>query len=103
MLAIDQSTSGTKALVIDRLGQIVARSRWRIIQLYPRPGWVEHDPLEIYDNVKRAALEAMAIARYRADSLAALTITNQRETAVYGTSDRSSGLFGYCMAVPANR
>lgn len=90
LLAIDQSTSGTKALIIDRTGQIVARSSASHRQMYPRPGWVEHDPVEIYDNVKRTALEAIAAARITPESVAALTITNQRETAVLW--DRLTGL-----------
>ncbi|MDD9268950.1 glycerol kinase GlpK [Paenibacillus sp. GCM10023248] len=89
LLAIDQSTSGTKALVIDRTGQIVARSSAAHRQIYPRPGWVEHDPAEIYANVKRTALEAIASAGIVPASVAALTLTNQRETAVLW--DRTTG------------
>jgi glycerol kinase len=90
LLAIDQSTSGTKALVIDRAGQITAQSATPHRQYYPRPGWVEHDPMEIYANVIRSAHEALAIAGISPDSLAALTITNQRETAVLW--DQTTGL-----------
>lgn len=82
VLAIDQSTSGTKALVVDRSGAVIARSAADHKQLYPAPGWVEHDPLEIYENVKRTAREALARARIPSAQVAALTITNQRETAV---------------------
>lgn len=89
LLAIDQSTSGTKVLIIDKAGMIVARSSKEHTQLYPRPGWVEHDPLEIYNNVKRAALQAMKSIGIGPESLAALTITNQRETAVLW--DRTTG------------
>ncbi|NOV01082.1 glycerol kinase GlpK [Paenibacillus planticolens] len=90
LLAIDQSTSSTKALVIDRSGQIIARSAIPHQPYYPRPGWVEHDPMEIYNNVIRSALEALASAEIAPESLAALTITNQRETAVLW--DRTTGL-----------
>lgn len=90
ILAIDQSTSGTKALIVDRFGSIIARSTAEHKQSYPQPGWVEHDPLEIYNNVKRTAHHAMELASIDADQLAGLTITNQRETAVVW--DRTSGL-----------
>lgn len=90
LLSIDQSTSATKALVIDRSGQIIARSAMPHRQYYPRPGWVEHDPMEIYGNVIRSAHEALASAGIGPESLAALTITNQRETAVLW--DQTTGL-----------
>ncbi|MFC4600718.1 glycerol kinase GlpK [Cohnella hongkongensis] len=89
ILAIDQSTSGTKALVVDKLGQIVARSGEHHRQHYPAPGWVEHDPLEIYENVKKTARQALRAAGLEPDGLAAISITNQRETAVMW--DRTTG------------
>ncbi|MFC5451284.1 glycerol kinase GlpK [Paenibacillus aestuarii] len=89
ILAIDQSTSGTKALVIHQDGKIVAKSAAEHQQIYPAPGWVEHDPDEIYENVKRTAQEALKLAGISAVQLAALTITNQRETAVMW--DRTTG------------
>lgn len=90
ILAVDQSTSGTKALVVDRSGNIVARSSAEHKQMYTRPGWVEHDPIEIYNNVKHTALEALKSAGIEPGRLAALTLTNQRETAVMW--DRTTGL-----------
>ncbi|KQX45408.1 MULTISPECIES: glycerol kinase GlpK [unclassified Paenibacillus] len=90
ILAIDQSTSGTKALIIDRSGSIIARSTAEHKQSYPQSGWVEHDPLEIYNNVKKTAHHVMELAGIDANQLAGLTITNQRETAVVW--DRTSGL-----------
>ncbi|UUZ85091.1 hypothetical protein LJK88_16800 [Paenibacillus sp. P26] len=89
ILAIDQSTSGTKAIVVDRSGGIVARSSAEHRQFYPRSGWVEHDPLEIYTNVKRTARQALLSAGIDPGGLAAFTITNQRETAVLW--DRTTG------------
>ncbi len=89
ILAIDQSTAGTKALVVDRQGRVVARSNRDHEQIYPRPGWVEHDPNEIYDNLKRTAREAIELAGIAPSELVALSITNQRETAVLW--DRATG------------
>jgi glycerol kinase len=81
-LAIDQSTSGTKALVVNNEGAVLARSSLEHKQLYVKPGWVEHDPLEIYYNVEKCALAVLEQAGLAAEQVAALTITNQRETAV---------------------
>ncbi|MBB6637783.1 FGGY family carbohydrate kinase [Cohnella thailandensis] len=90
ILAIDQSTSGTKALLVDRSGEVAARCSLEHKQFYPRPGWVEHDALEIYGNVRRAARAALESAGVGPERLAALTVTNQRETAVLW--DRTTGL-----------
>ncbi|MGZ7440371.1 glycerol kinase GlpK [Paenibacillus sp. TH7-28] len=82
ILAVDQSTSGTKALLVDRQGEVTARSSLEHRQIYPRPGWVEHDPLEIYENVKACIREVLRQTNVTAAELAVLTVTNQRETAV---------------------
>ncbi|CAM3957278.1 glycerol kinase GlpK [Paenibacillus alkaliterrae] len=82
ILAIDQSTSATKALIVDRKGIVIARSSAEHKQWYPAPGWVEHDPLEIYRNVKKTALAVLKQTGITSDQIAILTITNQRETAV---------------------
>ncbi|MFD0693390.1 glycerol kinase GlpK [Paenibacillus sp. GCM10027628] len=90
ILTVDQSTSGTKAILVDQSGRIVARSSAEHRQYYPQPGWVEHDPLEIYNNVKRTVKQVLENAGIKPDRIAALTITNQRETAVMW--DRTTGL-----------
>lgn len=82
ILAIDQSTSGTKALVVNHAGEVVARSSAEHRQYYPRPGWVEHDPVEIYERVIETSAQAMQSAGAEPDEVAILTLTNQRETAV---------------------
>ncbi|MNJ36089.1 Glycerol kinase [compost metagenome] len=90
LLTIDQSTSGTKALIIDSAGIIIAKSSVEHKQYYPSPGWVEHDPMEIYENVLRASEAVLQQAGIEPSRLAALTLTNQRETAVMW--DRATGL-----------
>ena len=82
ILAIDQSTSGTKSLVVGQDGSVIARSSAEHRQHYPAPGWVEHDPIEIYENVKKTAGQALKLAGIEPGRLAAVTITNQRETAL---------------------
>ncbi|GAA0136001.1 glycerol kinase GlpK [Paenibacillus sp. YSY-4.3] len=90
LLTIDQSTSGTKALVIDSSGTIIAKSSIEHRQYFPFPGWVEHDPVEIYENVLQASRAALKQAGIDPGQLAALTLTNQRETAVMW--DSATGL-----------
>jgi glycerol kinase len=89
VLAIDQGTTGTTCLVVDR--RLVARGRGYtpVPQHFPRPGWVEHDPEEIWSSVLTAAGEALRAAGAAAADLTAIGITNQRETTVLW--DRETG------------
>ncbi len=87
--SIDQGTTGTRFLVFDRGGRVVADAYERHEQFYPRPGWVEHDPVEILANTKSVVLEALHTAGIDADQLAGLGVTNQRETTVLW--DRETG------------
>ena len=82
VLAIDQGTTGTTAMVLDGRGRILGRAYGEIRQFYPRPGWVEHDPEQIYRSVVRLGRQAIAAARIRPTGLGAIGITNQRETFV---------------------
>jgi len=82
VLAIDQGTTGTTVMVVDAGGRIRARSYGLVRQFYPRPGWVEHDADQIYRSVVKLGREALAKAKLRAGDLAAIGITNQRETFV---------------------
>ena len=89
VLAIDQGTTGTTAMVLDGRGRILGRAYGEIRQFYPRPGWVEHDPEQIYRSVVRLGHQAIAAARIRPAGLGAIGITNQRETFVVW--ERQSG------------
>ncbi|WP_255196365.1 glycerol kinase GlpK [Halorarius litoreus] len=80
--AIDQGTTGTRFMVFDHGGQVVANAYETHEQHYPEPGWVEHDPMEIWENTKAVVTRALSEAGIDADQLAALGITNQRETTV---------------------
>ncbi len=82
VLAIDQGTTGTTVLVFDARGRIRGRAYGEIRQYYPKPGWVEHDPEEIYRSAVALARKALAQARAGSGDLAAIGITNQRETFV---------------------
>jgi glycerol kinase len=82
ILAIDQGTTGTTCLVVDDRLRAVGRGYREIRQSFPRPGWVEHDPEEIWASVEQTATEALADAGVAAADLAAIGITNQRETTI---------------------
>jgi glycerol kinase len=87
--AIDQGTTGTRFMVFDHAGEAVAYAYEKHEQLYPEPGWVEHDPVEIWENTQTVVTEGLKSAGLDADQLAALGITNQRETTVVW--DRETG------------
>ncbi len=82
LLALDQGTSSSRSIVFDRGGRIVAMAQREFKQIYPQPGWVEHDPLELWATQLATAREAMASAGLAARDIAAIGITNQRETTV---------------------
>jgi len=89
ILAIDQGTTGTTCLVVDDDLAVLGRGYAELEQHFPRPGWVEHDPDEIWATVERAAAAALEAARMTAAELDAIGITNQRETTVVW--DRRTG------------
>ena len=82
IVAIDQGTTGTTVLVFDRRGRVVGRAYSEFTQHYPKPGWVEHDPEEIWRVTLRVLRQACRRARVQARDVVALGITNQRETTV---------------------
>jgi glycerol kinase len=90
VLALDQGTTSSRAIVFDESGAEVATAQREFRQIFPRPGWVEHDPLEIWDSQLAVARQALERAGLAAGDLAALGITNQRETVVVW--DRATGL-----------
>jgi glycerol kinase len=87
--AIDQGTTSTRFIVFDNAGAIVAQAQKEHAQIFPRPGWVEHDAAEIWRNTRATAAEALIRANLRARNLDAVGITNQRETTVLW--DRRTG------------
>src|SRR5690606_35882497 len=80
LLALDQGTSSSRSIVFDKEGSIVALAQREITQIYPEPGWVEHDPMEIWQTQLATAREAIAKAGLQASDIHAIGITNQRET-----------------------
>ena len=80
ILALDQGTTSSRAIVFDREGRIAAMSQHAFTQHYPQDGWVEHDPMEIWETERRAAAEA--VAGLPAGAVAGIGVTNQRETTI---------------------
>lgn len=80
--AIDQGTTSTRCVILDEAGQVVSSGQYEHRQIMPRQGWVEHDALEIWANTRRAVSTAMVDIDVSPDRIAALGVTNQRETAV---------------------
>ncbi|MDU0293026.1 glycerol kinase GlpK [Saccharothrix longispora] len=87
--AIDQGTTSTRCMIFDRSGRVVAVDQKEHEQIFPRAGWVEHDPTEVWANTRQVAAGALARADLNAGDIAAVGITNQRETAVVW--DRTTG------------
>jgi glycerol kinase len=82
ILALDQGTTGSTALVVDPDGRVLARGYTELPQYFPQPGWVEHDPEEIWSTVEHAARAALGEAHLSGADIAAVGITNQRETTI---------------------
>ncbi len=80
LLALDQGTSSSRSVVFDAAGRIVAMAQRELRQHYPQPGWVEHDPMEIWQTQLATAREALAAAGLGVGDIASIGITNQRET-----------------------
>ncbi|MBN3805972.1 glycerol kinase GlpK [Paraburkholderia sp. Ac-20336] len=89
VLALDQGTTSSRAMLFDRRGNVVSIAQKEFRQIYPHPGWVEHDPQEIWSTQAGVAAEAVTRAGLNGASIAAIGITNQRETTIVW--DRQTG------------
>src|SRR5207249_4128362 len=89
ILALDQGTTSSRAMVFDHSGSVVALAQKEFRQIFPQPGWVEHDATEIWATQRHTATEALGKAGLTAADIAAIGITNQRETTVVW--DRETG------------
>lgn len=82
VMALDQGTTSSRCILFDRAGHICSAAQKEFTQIYPKPGWVEHDPLEIWSSQLSVAVEAMGKIGADATDIAAIGITNQRETTI---------------------
>ena len=90
VIAIDQGTTSSRAIIFDKAGSIISTGQLEHEQIFPRAGWVEHDPMEIWNNTREVIGQALAKANLTRHDIAAVGITNQRETAVVW--DRHTGI-----------
>ncbi len=89
ILALDQGTTSSRAIVFNRNGTVIGLNQIPFRQIFPKPGWVEHDPEEIWRTQLAAARAAIGSAQIEAEQVEAIGITNQRETTLLW--DRSTG------------
>ena len=82
IVALDQGTTSSRGVILDHDANIVSSSQREFTQIYPKAGWVEHDPMEIWATQSSTLVEALAKAGIRSDELAGIGITNQRETTI---------------------
>ena len=80
ILALDQGTTSSRAIVFNKKGKIIGKAQQEFKQIYPQPGWVEHDPHDIYGSQVSVMVEALIRANVSVEDIAAIGITNQRET-----------------------
>jgi glycerol kinase len=90
ILTLDQGTTSSRAILFNKQGKIISLSQKEFKQIYPQPGWVEHDPMEIWSSQASVITEAILKENLTADNIAAIGITNQRETTIVW--DRETGL-----------
>jgi glycerol kinase len=89
VLAIDQGTTGSTIIIFNKQGKIISRAYREFPQIYPKPGWVEHDPMKIWQSVKLTIADALKAGKIKGSEIAAIGITNQRETTIIW--DRKTG------------
>jgi glycerol kinase len=93
ILALDQGTTSSRAIVLNRAGETIASAQAEFKQIYPKPGWVEHDPLEIWSSQNATAIEAISRANLSSDAIAAVGLTNQRETTIVWDAETSQPVY----------
>jgi glycerol kinase len=90
ILTLDQGTTSSRAILFNKNGKIISLAQKEFTQIYPKPGWVEHDPMEIWSSQASVITEAILKENFTAENIAAIGITNQRETTVVW--DKETGL-----------
>ncbi|MEM1297143.1 MAG: FGGY family carbohydrate kinase, partial [Verrucomicrobiota bacterium] len=89
ILALDQGTTSSRAILFDHSARIISLAQKELTQIFPKPGWVEHDPIEIWNSQMEVARESLAAAPRESNEIKGIGITNQRETTLIW--DRESG------------
>ena len=89
VMALDQGTTSSRCILFDKAGNICSMAQREFTQIYPKPGYVEHNPMEIWSSQLGVAIEAMAMVNAKPENIAGIGITNQRETTIVW--DKNSG------------
>ena len=82
VMALDQGTTSSRCILFDKQGNICSMAQREFKQIYPKPGYVEHNPMEIWSSQLGVAIEAMAMVNAKPEDIAGIGITNQRETTI---------------------
>ena len=93
VMALDQGTTSSRCIIFDRHGNVKAIARKEFEQIFPQPGWVEHDPMEIWSSQLAVAIEAMAKKGIKAQDIAGIGITNQRETTIVWNKETGEPIY----------
>src|SRR5436305_928253 len=112
ILALDQGTTSSRAVIVGQNGEVLGLAQTPFRQIFPKPGWVEHDPAEIWSSQFGAAMEALAQSGMRPEHILAIGITNQRETTLVWDRDTGEPVYnaivwqdrrtaGYCETLKA--
>ena len=99
IMALDAGTTSNRCILFDKEGNIVSMAQKEFRQFFPNPGWVEHDANEIWSTQLGVAVEAMSMVNAKACDIAAIGITNQRDSYCLEQGDRRACIQCYCMAV----
>ena len=92
-MAIDQGTTSSRAIIFNHSGEIVAVGQQEFPQIFPNPGWVEHNPKDIWDSVRAVVADALQKAEINRHQLAAVGITNQRETTIVWDKNTGEAIY----------
>ena len=93
IISLDQGTTSSRCIIFDYYGKIVAKAQKEITQIFPKPGWVEHDPMEIYKTQLEVISEAIKASNAKMDEFVAIGITNQRETTVVWNKETGKPIY----------
>lgn len=93
VMALDQGTTSSRCIIFDHRGRVIAKAQKEFQQIFPKPGWVEHNPLEIWSSQLSVMIEAQALSNTKAADLVGIGITNQRETTVVWNKETGKPIY----------
>lgn len=93
VMALDQGTTSSRCIIFDHQGRVVAKAQKEFQQIFPKPGWVEHNPLEIWSSQLSVMIEAQALSHTKATDFVGIGITNQRETTIVWNKETGEPIY----------